>query len=112
MRVSNLHAVATHSRLMESRGSWAISLYSASTGSWSYQGCTQDSGNRLMPFESDDAASMTIAKCLNTCQSRGYVYGGVENGYQCFCGSSLNSPTKISEAQCSSRCPGGGNGCG
>lgn len=90
-------------------GAWALSLYNLSPRT--YVGCTRDSPTRLLSFESSDNA-MTVSSCLAACQGKGYTFGGVEYGRDCFCGNSVNGGSKIDESFAGMSCAGGGTGCG
>ncbi|KIY48189.1 hypothetical protein FISHEDRAFT_7532, partial [Fistulina hepatica ATCC 64428] len=48
----------------------------------------------------------TPAICISACAKKGYTYAGVEDGYQCFCGSSYNGGTPASGTGCTTVCPG------
>ena len=54
----------------------------------------------------DDA--MTVPKCLNYCQGKGFQYGGVEFGKECYCGRDLVSGASLSSPsnQCNMLCAG------
>lgn len=51
-------------------------------------------------YASDD---MTMESCASFCLGRGYAFGGIEYGRECYCGSTL--PTQTSD-QCSMPCAG------
>ncbi|KAI1203614.1 copper radical oxidase [Nemania serpens] len=75
-------------------------------GSWEYYGCVVDAiDNRVLPWMSEDLQNTTIEACLAGCSRFGYNAGGVEYGYQCFCGDSV-AVTKSPEADCTVPCPG------
>ncbi|TFK29164.1 hypothetical protein FA15DRAFT_632705 [Coprinopsis marcescibilis] len=78
---------------------------------WSYMGCYQDnSAARVLAdlFIIDNAN--TISKCLKTCATRGYSFGGVEYGNECFCSNSLRTGSvQAIETQCSMNCAGNAN---
>lgn len=74
---------------------------------WAYQGCYQDSSNRLLPWEAD-SPYMSMPGCLTYCSNRGYAYAGVEGGDQCFCGNAINGGAQVDEEECHLACGGGG----
>jgi WSC domain len=50
---------------------------------------------------------MTVDTCVSFCNSGNYVYAGVENGGECYCGNSFEaSSSEVSADSCSSSCPG------
>ncbi|KAJ2980318.1 hypothetical protein NUW58_g6975 [Xylaria curta] len=75
-------------------------------GSWEYYGCVIDTLNpRLLPWMSIDLQNTTIEACIAGCSRFGYSAGGVEYGYQCFCGD-IKTVTKSAESDCNIACPG------
>ncbi|KAG5979003.1 hypothetical protein E4U55_005665 [Claviceps digitariae] len=60
--------------------------------SWTYLGCFQDDISRILvgskPLDYL-RGSMTRSMCTNHCQASGYSFAGTENGYECWCGSSI-----------------------
>ncbi|KAI1735018.1 copper radical oxidase [Xylaria scruposa] len=74
--------------------------------SWEYYGCVVDAiDNRVLPYMSEDQQNATIEACIAGCSRFGYNAGGVEYGYQCFCGDA-KPVTNASEADCTIACPG------
>ncbi|KAJ7659270.1 copper radical oxidase [Mycena polygramma] len=56
-------------------------------GSWSYQGCLAEvTGGRVFPWELDLTTNNSATTCLGQCAAFGYTAGGMEFGFQCFCG--------------------------
>lgn len=71
---------------------------------WNYLGCFADTSARVLQ-QRFTSGVMTIESCLDTCQSNGYTYGGVEWAQECWCGHSLNA-VPLSFQQCSMTCSG------
>ena len=56
-----------------------------------YQGCYADhSDSRLLPTAYDGSGHMTVTNCALFCLDQGYAFLGLEFGYQCFCGDTLD----------------------
>ncbi|KAI0813023.1 copper radical oxidase [Xylaria sp. FL0064] len=73
---------------------------------WEYYGCVVDAiDNRTLPWMSIDEQNATIEACIAGCSRFGYSAGGVEYGYQCFCGD-IAPVTNASESDCTVACPG------
>lgn len=51
---------------------------------------------------------MTVPKCLNYCQTKGFQYAGIEYGKECYCGRELSSSASLSAPsnQCNMMCGG------
>ncbi|KAF8197751.1 copper radical oxidase [Mycena galopus ATCC 62051] len=81
-------------------------------GSWSYQGCLAEaSGARVFPWKIDSFTTNNSATtCLSQCAAFGYTAGGMEYGFQCFCGDVSDvitaNVTLQDEASCDLACPG------
>ncbi|KAI9445679.1 WSC domain-containing protein [Lactarius psammicola] len=72
-------------------------------------GCLMDdSSDRMLPLAMfKDPAHMTIESCINFCYHRSYLYAGVENGEDCYCGNYLARSVKIGlPTECNVKCPG------
>jgi hypothetical protein len=52
-------------------------------------GCYLDQNVRLLTAFTVTSNTMTVSTCLTACQSRGYIYGGLEAGIECYVGSTL-----------------------
>ncbi|KAH0609682.1 uncharacterized protein H6S33_013168 [Morchella sextelata] len=79
------------------RASWA----------WSSLGCfvDRDVPNRLLgSVIMTDAYEQTVERCLARCSA--YNYALVENGRECFCGSTINNGTSAAMSECNFKCPG------
>ncbi|KAJ7122651.1 galactose oxidase [Mycena crocata] len=56
-------------------------------GSWSYQGCLAEPADaRVFSWEIDNMNNNSATGCLNQCAAFGYTAGGMEFGFQCYCG--------------------------
>jgi hypothetical protein len=85
-------------------------------GNWQYVGCLQDNFNqqRVFPYQLDLPTNATAETCLTACSNYGYPAGGIEYGYQCFCGDmsdvyfaqSLGGGVIEPDSQCTVVCPG------
>ena len=79
-------------------GPYALSLYSYTgyivpltttqmIGTYTYQGCYTDnvsgSGRSLKGYSFTNTMSMTEELCVNTCQSKGYSWAGMEYSQEC-----------------------------
>ncbi|GFZ50872.1 Endo-1,3-alpha-glucanase agn1 [Saitozyma sp. JCM 24511] len=89
-------------------GFYAISVYQAGSSSYPVSlGCYSDSSSpRLLTGTEQDQSGMTVSSCTSYCSGLGYTYAGVEYGYQCFCGNSLDSSKAISSSSCNYACQG------
>ncbi|KAK6068607.1 WSC domain-containing protein [Seiridium cupressi] len=55
--------------------------------SWQYVGCILDDiAARTLPWMAIDLENTTVSSCIAGCSRFGYEAGGIEYGYQCFCG--------------------------
>ena len=59
---------------------------------WTAIGCYQDapSPNRVLSETYVAWSNMTLPVCMNYCLGRGYTYGGVQYGSECWCGNAIN----------------------
>lgn len=85
---------------------------------WSNLGCANDlypNARALNAGYYENQSSQTIATCLSYCASQGTYLAGIEYGYQCFCGPSLDNGAAITQAAplssannggCTTACPG------
>ena len=74
--------------------------------SYVYNGCYTDQ-SRYLPLSAKArrSSSMTVESCLTFCN--GFAFAGVEDGQECFCGSSINTASqKTSDSSCSATCTG------
>ncbi|KAJ7479512.1 glyoxal oxidase N-terminus-domain-containing protein [Mycena latifolia] len=80
-------------------------------GSWSYQGCLAEKpGGRVFPWQIDNTNNNSATNCLGECAAFGYTAGGMEFGFQCFCGDVLDVTTSgvslTPESDCNLPCSG------
>ncbi|KAJ7113106.1 glyoxal oxidase N-terminus-domain-containing protein [Mycena epipterygia] len=80
-------------------------------GSWSYQGCLAEAnGGRVFPWELDNTNNNSAPACLDQCAAFGYTAGGMEFGFQCFCGDvsdvTASGVTLQPESDCNLPCSG------
>lgn len=74
---------------------------------WYVHGCAVDSNDRLLTGWSDLAMhSLSIDSCLQICEERGFKFGGVEYGEQCYCGNTIPSQIHFDSALCTMPCSG------
>lgn len=86
----------------------ALAVSVLSSPSVSQVGCFQDfygapTNYRILDGADYSSDSMTMESCSSFCNGRGYAFGGVEYGRECYCGSTL--PIKVSTA-CTMTCSG------
>ncbi|KAJ7624338.1 hypothetical protein DFH06DRAFT_1305196, partial [Mycena polygramma] len=102
-------------------GSSTIDIYKAVKAPcatpWKYLGCYSDnvSARTLNGYGEIDTGPFrnSAENCQATCLARGFVYAGVEDGSQCFCGLSIGSGGTIQdEGHCQMPCSGGVGTCG
>lgn len=68
-------------------------------------GCWTDSADRTLSRMALQASDMTIDKCAAAC--KGYRYFGVENGAECWCGTSLAADSESAPLEeCDTTCAG------
>ncbi|KAJ5610398.1 glycoside hydrolase superfamily [Penicillium lagena] len=81
----------------------STTAYSASA---SYLGCYLDPSVTILTAKKLSTVIMTPQYCANWCGERGFAYGGVEFGTQCFCGSmpDFSSASKTNDSSCNSEC--------
>jgi glucan endo-1,3-alpha-glucosidase len=67
---------------------------SAETGrnyGWTAVGCIRDSPTRTLNGMMISWDNMTLPICMNSCFSKGYTYGGVQWGRECWCDNQIRS---------------------
>ncbi|KAH9026086.1 WSC domain-containing protein, partial [Lactarius pseudohatsudake] len=72
-------------------------------------GCLTDdpSDPMLTSATFNDSAHMTVERCVKFCNRRMYLYAGLENGEDCYCGNYLAESAKIGlPPECSVKCSG------
>ncbi len=75
--------------------------------------CVRDGSKRLLS-ERMNVIDLTIESCIQSCDSKGYKFAGVEYGQECWCSSSLNkanSPVgqNVGSGECREPCHGNHN---
>lgn len=90
-----------------------LSQLTLGTGSsWQPIGCYKDtapSHARTLSERVDQGGDLTIEKCQASCLARNYIYSGMEDGRECWCGNdvqSASSNTATSLSECGKGCPG------
>eukprot|EP00906_Rhabdomonas_costata_P030137 RCo042548 len=66
-------------------------------------GCYCDSSSRALPYYGPNSG-VTPGLCATLCFSAGYLYAGVQDGTQCFCGNGYGRYGKCSASKCTKRC--------
>ncbi|KAI0175889.1 hypothetical protein GGR52DRAFT_334817 [Hypoxylon sp. FL1284] len=76
-------------------------------GPWQYSGCFVDVG-RTIDAASTTSDGMTLGKCIEFCERKGFPYAGAENHDECYCGTSLAiGANEVEDArECSAGCSG------
>ena len=84
----------------------------ADTGApgWTYLGCFRDDISRILvgskPLDYL-RGSMSRSMCTSHCEASGYSFAGTENGYECWCGSSIrDDAVRLPESCCNVSCHG------
>ncbi|ORY56844.1 uncharacterized protein BCR38DRAFT_355246 [Pseudomassariella vexata] len=81
-------------------------------GDWEYVGCLFDAvDSRTFPWMGENIDNTTATSCLSACSKFGYNAGGIEYGYQCFCGDIIDvanhgRTTMMPESDCTVACSG------
>jgi glucan endo-1,3-alpha-glucosidase len=77
------------------------------TSEWARLGCAVDSFDRILTGFSNLAyVGLTVDKCLAECESKGFIYGGVQGGTECFCGAKPSRAYQYNPNNCDVPCPG------
>ncbi|KAI0975722.1 hypothetical protein F4678DRAFT_418269 [Xylaria arbuscula] len=76
---------------------------------WGYVGCYSDFPDRILTYRITLTDNDPLSCCVS-CLASQYTYCGVEDASQCYCGSSLNSPSSPNSGSptaitCDSPCP-------
>ncbi|KAJ6532912.1 galactose oxidase [Mycena vulgaris] len=83
-------------------------------GFWSYQGCLPEidepNAPRVFKWEIDNMNNNSASACLGRCADFGYTAGGMEFGFQCFCGDvadvTASGVSPAPESDCDLPCTG------
>ncbi|KAJ7025972.1 galactose oxidase [Mycena alexandri] len=86
-------------------------VQNSSIEAWSYQGCLAEAnGARVFPWEIDLTNNNSAPACLDQCAAFGFTAGGMEFGFQCFCGDvsdvTASGVTLQPETDCNLACSG------
>ncbi|KAI0659966.1 WSC-domain-containing protein [Cubamyces menziesii] len=82
---------------------------------WAVVGCRSDTSARALTGYSFANDQMTVASCVSTCSSKGFLMAGVEFGRECYCGNSFQNQAgePLPAASCNMACAGDATGtCG
>ncbi|XP_078393497.1 kremen protein 2-like, partial [Cetorhinus maximus] len=74
-----------------------------------YLGCFSDSGNPpALGGSSGTSTKLTVQVCIHFCRRKSYKFAGVEAGYACFCGDTVELSTRerVSAVECDQVCFG------
>jgi len=72
---------------------------------WAYIGCAYDALNdRTLPYRYA-TPSMTVPKCIDHCNGKGYTFAGLQYGEECWCGNTV-APGKLGAMKCTMPCAG------
>ncbi|KAK0111496.1 hypothetical protein ONS95_001851 [Cadophora gregata] len=98
----NALSVSTNSALVTSN---------IAAASWFAQGCYSDNyPSRVLASTSTTSSTLTIEKCITFCNGAGYTLAGLENGYECYCASTIQSDGSTygvgGQAGCTFTCSG------
>lgn len=90
----------------------ALSIVSPLPAGWTLVGCLTEAttGRALNQDQYYDNVAMTEPKCMAYCQSKGYIYAGVEYYQECYCGNTLQAGSVTAPAtDCTTACTGDQN---
>ncbi|KAJ7262498.1 hypothetical protein C8J57DRAFT_1436432 [Mycena rebaudengoi] len=76
---------------------------------WTSKGCYTDDralGRTLAGSTFADVTGMTVERCIDFCDSRGFVLAGVEFGQECYCDNFLEHGEVVPLLDCSIACAG------
>ena len=72
-------------------------------------GCFKDDTQRDLTGFSMTSELLTVELCVDTCRGRGFLFAGLEEGNQCFCGNSVGRYGTADPSTCNSTCAGNVN---
>uniref|UniRef100_A0A1I8HTR8 WSC domain-containing protein n=1 Tax=Macrostomum lignano TaxID=282301 RepID=A0A1I8HTR8_9PLAT len=86
---------------------WRNSVYATGIESMEFTslGCYIDKGTRDLPWLAKSGA-VNLNNCRYKCAAYGYLYFGVQNSNQCFCGNSYGRYGKGADSSCNKACVG------
>jgi hypothetical protein len=67
-------------------------------------GCFADSQKRDLPYLAYESVYNTVQTCIAACTYHGYLYAGLQDGIQCYCGDSYGGQGP--SGGCTTACPG------
>ena len=77
---------------------------------WKYLGCATDGSPRTLEDERETMADLTVEKCVDYCQSKGFPYAGMEFSDECYCSKNLARNRLLDQKKmgfaCSAPCAG------
>lgn len=83
------------------------------TEAWDALACYKDTAptndRTLKEYQSISTGQLTVETCRSQCLLRNFIYSGVENGEECWCGDEIQVPsanTEVALSECSKKCPG------
>lgn len=82
--------------------------YPGKADGWTNEGCYNDAASRTLTGSNSQSGSQTVEGCQATCYAQKFKYAALEAGNECFCGDSLPSNKKASDASCTTPCTGNG----
>ncbi|TFK30153.1 WSC-domain-containing protein [Coprinopsis marcescibilis] len=101
---------------------WLILLFVALTsavsaadyGAWTSVGCFRDGSPRKLHHIAGGSNNASVNACLDTCETRGFILGGLEFGNECYCGNTIMYDYGAApQSNCSMPCSGNnGQTCG
>jgi glucan endo-1,3-alpha-glucosidase len=110
---NGVNATATASVTDSTTTTWAATptstypVHDTDTSEWYNLGCAVDSWNRVLSNGGVNDYSLTIDKCLISCEEGGYAYAGLEYGLECWCGNTIASTVEFSaDSECDVPCSG------
>ncbi|CAE6440782.1 unnamed protein product [Rhizoctonia solani] len=88
-----------------SKATTAIALPSG----WNKNFCTTDQSTRVLNGYTYKDNSMTPGNCITACAQRNFTLAGVENGNECYCGSTIIQAYPTKDSDCRTACAGDGS---
>lgn len=78
------------------------------TNGFQYAGCYADDSSRALNGSGlvSVAGGMTSGRCIDFCQTQGFILAGTEDGTQCFCGDFLIDSILLPIERCNATCAG------
>ena len=70
--------VLAHGHERQSRMGRRRSVHARAT-TWTYVNCIGDGGTRTLTGFSKSSSANTVGQCINTCDSKGFAYAGMES---------------------------------